>query len=70
FITFVKYISSYQSYLKYNILNPKEHTEKFMQELITNGQNKFKQSIEADYLSKDCFGSVKETISRGVRKPL
>lgn len=70
FIVFVDYISSYQSYLKYNLLNSKQHSEKFMEEWINFSHNKFVQSLEADYLSKEWFGSVKETISKSVRKPL
>lgn len=70
FIVYVNYISTYQSYLKYNLIDSEQHVQNFMKNFIIESQNKFAQSIEADSISESLYGSVRNTINENIRKPL
>lgn len=70
FQSYIEYISSCQSYLKYNLLDSKQHSEKFFVEYSSRSTHTFDESVKSDLVCQREFGSVRNAINMGLRKPL
>lgn len=70
FEVYIEYVSSYQSYIKYKLLDSKEHSREFFVKYALNSQNIYAESVKSDLICQSEFGSVRKAINMGLRKPL
>lgn len=68
--TYIRYISSYDTFENYNKVEVKRHSELHMAYFIRNSDMKFKEGMETEALAKKCYGTIKAAVEAEMFRPL
>lgn len=68
--TYIRYISSYDTFENYNKVEVKQHSELHMAYFIKNSDMKFKEGMENEALAKECYGTLKAAVEAEMFRPL
>lgn len=68
--TYIRYISSYDTFENYNKVEVKRHSELHMAYFIRNSDMKFKEGMETEALAKECYGTIKAAVEAEMFRPL
>lgn len=68
--TYIGYISSYDTFEKFNTVELKRHSELHMANFIRISEVKFKEGIKNEALAKEIYGSIKAAVEAEIFRPL
>lgn len=68
--TYIRYISSYDTFENYNKVEVKRHSELHMTYFIRISDMKFKEGIETESLAKEFYGTIKAAVEAEMFRPL
>lgn len=68
--TYIRYISSYDTFENYNKVEVKRHSELHMAYFIRNSDMKFEEGIENEALVKKLYGTIKAAVEDEMFRPL
>lgn len=68
--TYIRYISSYDTFENYNKVEVKRHSELHMAYFIRNSDMKFEEGIENEALVKNLYGTIKAAVEDEMFRPL
>lgn len=68
--TYIRYISSYDTFENYNKVEVKLHSELHMAYFIRSSDMKFKKGIETEAFVKECYGTIKAAVEAEMFRPL
>lgn len=68
--TYIGYISSYDTFEKFNTVELKRHSELHMVNFIRISDMKFKEGIKTEALAKKIYGSIKAAVEAEIFRPL
>lgn len=68
--TYIRYISSYDTFENYNKVEVKRHSELHKEYFIRNSEMKFKEGMETEALAKKCYGTIKAAVEAEMFRPL
>lgn len=68
--TYIRYVSSYDTFENYNKVEVKRHSELHMAYFIRNSDMKFEEGIENEALVKKLYGTIKAAVEDEMFRPL
>lgn len=68
--TYIRYISSYDTFENYNKVEVKRHSELHMADFIRNSDMKFREGIRTEALAKKFYGTIKAAVEAEMFRPL
>lgn len=68
--TYIRYISSYDTFENYNKVKLERHSELHLKDFIYNSEMKFIEAMKNEYLLKECYVTIDAAVEEEMFRPL